>query len=373
MRILYYARSLAREGGTEISTLQVAQGLNARENSIDVVFERDGELRSDYAAFCTSLTHSHLSFPKPSLRASARIAPTVVRGIWRRPDVIYGHTFRDVICGRLTGVVARAPVVCHLRHEFRDPATPRLAQWADRYIAVSEATRRSWVNDGLDANRVEVVHSGIDPDLYPAGGSVERLAARRALGIPPDAFVALYYGRLDVDKGIDLLLEAWRCLAMPTESARLVLQGRPVLDPDPDRYLRHLRQQAPAGCHWLPMQDDIMSALHASDVVVMPSVTEGLSRTVLEAMAAGRPVIATRVGGVPEIMTGPFSRFLFDSGDTDGLVKQLSAIVGWREREPDLGSRCSRHIRANFSLTTMADRIDEILREEANRRSSELP
>ena len=247
--------------------------------------------------------------------------------------MIYVHRFRDVICARLTGRLTGAPVACHLRDTFHDGTTSRLAGWADRFIAVSEATRDSWVDDGLDRARVDVVHTGIDPLQYPPGDQLERLEARAVLGLPADVFVALYYGRLDVDKGIDLLLEAWRRLGLSADHGRLVLQGRPVLASDPARYLRELHQRAPQGCHWLPMRDDVLTVLRAADVVVLPSVTEGLSRTVLEGMASGRPVVASRVGGVPEILTGAFERFLFESGDAAGLADRLASVAGWQQRE----------------------------------------
>jgi len=299
MRILMYARSLSPEGGTEISSAQIAKALSQRGNAVDLLYESGGDLLSEYRSFCQSVTRAHLSIEKLSLRDGARITPAVVAGIRRRPDVIYMHTFRDVVCGRLTGRLTHASVVCHLRDVFHDAATRRLARWADRYIAVSAATRDAWVDYGLDGDRIDVVHSGIDPAMYPAGDSIQRLEARQALGIPAHLFVAVYYGRLDVDKGIDVLLDAWGRLGMPVDEGRLVLQGRPVLARDPDAYLRELQGRAPEGCQWFPMRDDVITVLHAADVVVLPSVTEGLSRTVLEGMASGRPVVASRVGGYP--------------------------------------------------------------------------
>jgi len=232
LRILMYARSLRREGGTEISSVQIARALSDRGNSVNLLYEREGQLLTEYLSFCRSVTRVHIAVERFSLRDGTRIVPAIWSGVRCRPDVIYVHTFRDVICGRLTGALTHAPVVCHLRDMFHDTATHRLRSWADRYIAVSAATRDSWVSDGIDKTRVDVVHTGIDPMMYPAGGQVERLEARKVLGLRSDAFVALYYGRLDVDKGIDVLFDAWRLLGMSADEGRLVLQGRPVLARD---------------------------------------------------------------------------------------------------------------------------------------------
>ncbi|HEY5025396.1 MAG TPA: glycosyltransferase family 4 protein [Acidimicrobiales bacterium] len=364
MRILMYAKSLKREGGTEISSLQIARALSQRGHSVDLLYEHDGDLRGEYLSFCRSMTRSWMGVERHSVRAATKLVPAIWSGARRRPDVIYVHRFRDVICARLTGLVTGAPVVCHLRDAFHDGTTPRLAQWADRFIAVSEATRDSWVDDGLDRTRVDVVHTGIDSMQYPPGGAVERLRSRQALGLPADVFVALYYGRLDSDKGIDLLLDAWRRLGLTADQGRLVIQGQPVLAPDPESYLRGLQERAPEGCHWLPMRDDVLTALRAADAVVLPSVTEGLSRTVLEGMASGRPVVASRVGGVPEILTGAFERFLFESGDAVGLAEHLASVAGWQQREPRLGAACSEHVQAHFSLQRMAEKVEDILHKE---------
>jgi glycosyltransferase involved in cell wall biosynthesis len=369
MRILMYAKSLKREGGTEISSVQIARALSQRGHSLDLLYEYDGELHSEYLSFCRSVTRSWMTVDKRSVRDAARLVPAIWSGARRRPDVIYVHRFRDVICARLTGLLARAPVVCHLRDMFHDGTTRRLAKWADRFIAISGATRDSWVNDGLDGTRVDVVHQGVDPIRYSAGGRIESLQARETLGLPAHVFVALYYGRLDVDKGIDLLLDAWRRLGMSDDKGRLVLQGRPVLARDPDAYLQDLKERAPEGCHWLPMRDDVITVLHAADVVVLPSVIEGLGRVVLEGMASGRPVVASRVGGIPEILTGPFERFLFESGDAADLANRLASVVDWQQREPQLGVDCSEHIRAHFNLQRMAASVEDILRREVDSRS----
>jgi glycosyltransferase involved in cell wall biosynthesis len=247
---------------------------------------------------------------------------------------------------------------------FHDWTAPRLNKWANHYVAVSGATRDAWVESGLDADRVDVVHQGIDPALYPAGDEGDRARARDKLGLPLDGFVALYFGRLDKDKGIDVLLDAWRRLRIPLDKGRLVLKGRPVLAQDPDAVMRELQTNAPPGCEWLPMDADVLTALHAADVVVLASTTEGLGRSVLEGMATGRPVVATRVGGVPEILSGPFDRFLFEAGDSAALADRLCDVAPWRTREPQLGPDCAAHIHANFSLDTMADRIEGILEDQ---------
>ena len=109
---------------------------------------------------------------------------------------------------------------------------------------------------------------------------------------------------------------------------------------------------------YLPTRADVITPLHAADVVVVPSQwEEPFGRVVIEAMAAGRPVLAARSGAIPEILTGPFAGNLFEKGDAHGLADLLRRAISGRDRTPDLWDRCTRHVRAGFSLS---DRVDEL-------------
>ena len=105
MRILMYAESLKREGGTEISSLQIAGALAERGHSLDLLYERDGDLRAEYESFCRSVTHSWMTVNKLSPVDAVRLVPAILSGVRRRPEVIYVHRFRDVICARLTATI----------------------------------------------------------------------------------------------------------------------------------------------------------------------------------------------------------------------------------------------------------------------------
>jgi glycosyltransferase involved in cell wall biosynthesis len=220
-----------------------------------------------------------------------------------RPDVIYPQRPEEIVAGIIGGRLARAPVVLHL-HGFETLRRVVLAgRFGVRYIAVSHFIRDFWVEAGLDPHTIEVVHNGVDPRDYPFGGLAERARARADLGLPPDAFVVLYFGRIDAEKGAEVLLDAWRRLGIRPETGRLRLVGSPRLTGE--GYMIRLRENAPPGCHWLPMRRDVITPLHAADVVVVPSTyDEPFGRAVIEGMATGRPVVTSRVGGMPEILEG---------------------------------------------------------------------
>jgi glycosyltransferase involved in cell wall biosynthesis len=229
-----------------------------------------------------------------------------------------------------------------------------------RFTANSGFTRDAWLNAGIDPAKVDLVYLGIDPAEYPQGGATERYAARERLGIRQDDFVATFVGRLDASKGVPVLLDAWHRLGLTSSEAQLLLVGTPVLQGDPQAYLDELTASAPPGSvRFLGARRDVVTPLHAADVAVVPSVVhESFGRTVIEALATGRPVVASRAGAMPEILAGPFDRFLFERGDAAALATLLSGLVGWQAREPELADRCAGRVHTAFTLTAMVDGIE---------------
>jgi glycosyltransferase involved in cell wall biosynthesis len=235
-----------------------------------------------------------------------------------------------------------------------------LSAKVSRFVANSAFTRDVWLAAGIDPDKVDVVHAGLDAAEYPEGGAAQRESARVELGIPDDVFVAVFVGRLDAEKGVEVLLEAWRRLAVTPAEALLLLVGSPVLHSDGQAYLDQLKALAPAGTvRFLGARRDVVTPLHAADVAVVPSTwDEPFGRTVIEAMATGRPVVASRVGGIPEMLSGPFARLLFERGDSAGLATLLSGLRGWQQHDPDLGARCAAHVRDHFSVGHMVDGME---------------
>ena len=247
----------ARWSGDE--RIQLTRALAHRGHEIDLFYNISGELESEYRTFCRSVSRAHLAVRRPGLTGNIiRASPALLAGRRQRPQVVFVQRFDDIPFGALTGRLARAPVVCHLRGFNNYRKTPLSARQVSRFIAVSEATKRQFAAAGVDPERIDVVHNGIDPQDYPFGGIEERTRARLALGLPAEAFVVLYYGRFDVTKGIEVLLDAWRQLEPPAESARLVLIGQSATD----AYTRRLQELTPDGCQrCLPTRRDVLTPL----------------------------------------------------------------------------------------------------------------
>ena len=275
-----------------------------------------------------------------------------------RPQVVYANRAEQLLWATGAARAARAGLVVHLRHHpFPAPLVKLLGRGRTRYIAVSGYLRDLWVAAGLDPRAVEVVPNGIDPDAYPPARPAERSAARHRLGIDDDRLVALCYGRLSADKGVQTLLTAWSARSADDPQAQLVLAGdadpeiSSLLAARPDVRVRHE-----------PRRDDVSELLQAADLVVLPaSWQEPFGRVVIEAMSAGLPVIASRVGGIPEILTGRFQHHLVPPDDATALAAAIGRLADWRRTEPDLGAAGREHVQRHFHLTDTVDAVEATL------------
>jgi glycosyltransferase involved in cell wall biosynthesis len=304
------------------------------------------------------------------VRDLVRMAPAVLSGARRGADVVYPNRFAEIVWAAAVGRLTHAPVVCHL-HEIRHARPGSFPnEHVRRFIAVSEFLRSQWVAVGLDPDHIDVVHNGVSSEDYPMGGAAERADARARLGLPQSAFIALYYGRLDPEKGLDVLLDAWKRLGISGAEGRLLVVGSPSAHlHDGAGFLERLQSNAPPGGVWMPAQSDVVGPLHAADVVVAPSVwAEPFGRVVIEAMATGRPALASRIGGITEILTGEFEKFLVEPGDAGVITVALESLVGWQDREPSLADRCRAHVRDHFSLHQVVDGVERSLAAAAGQR-----
>jgi glycosyltransferase involved in cell wall biosynthesis len=366
LRIVANVHATDPTGGVELSTLQITRNLASRGHEIDLLFPDYGSLIPEYEQFCRKLHHvPRVGYGYPvgwryKLEERGKQVPAILEAVRARPDIIYASRSFSAGWAVPARRITRAPVVCHLRggSEIAPLQARTISHRIDRFIAVSRHTAEFWIEAGLDEAKVEVVHNGVDPADYPPGGLDARAEARRSLGVDPDAYTVVYIGRLDPEKGVDVLLDAWKILSPPTGEGQLLLVGQAA----DDGYLHELESMATATVTFLGLRRDVVTPLHASDVTVVPSVyDEPFGRTVIEGLATGRPVVASRVGGIPEILSGPLSRFLVDPGDAEALAAQLEALRGWDSKEPNLGTECLEHFTNRFTLSRTVDQVEAIL------------
>jgi teichuronic acid biosynthesis glycosyltransferase TuaC len=276
---------------------------------------------------------------------AASIAPVMLRyrgkvdvvlGSWAYPD-----GFAAVIAARLLGV----PCVVKLHGSdinvmAKLPGPRRQTAWAlsraARVVAVSRALADEVAALGVPRERVVVVLNGVDPELFRPR---DRAAARSELGLPAGP-MALYVGNLKPEKGVADLVKAWHRVAREVPDARLAIVGG-----GPERGALEAALPPRAALYGPQPLAAIPTWLAACDVLVLPSHIEGTPNVVLEALACGRRVVATAVGGVPDLITSDVLGALVPARDpaalaqaltralrtpyTPGAVAELGARGGW--------------------------------------------
>lgn len=371
MRILTTATMLSPQGGIELSTLQDATALLERGHQIELLYGCDGPQHALYTRLGATVSGPfpfHFDFHRPahSLRSFGP-AITAVRAI--RPDVLWLNRPEHVVWAQTVSRLAGGiPVLCQLHHAPNFHRVRQLYAGIRGFAAVSEFTKRQWVERGLAPERVTVIHNAVPPSDYPFGSRAERGMARHDLGLPQGAPIALFCGRFTAEKGVFTLLAAWRRVLERRSDAVLVLLGG--APPEGERALAEaLRGLPPGSWRRFPFQADTVPFLHASDLVVVPSqVSEAFGRIVIEALSTGRPVVASRIGGIPEILQGPFARCLFTSEDAHGLAARIEEVLTWAGGDPGLGKRCASWVEQRFSYPRHVDRLESFLMHGSARR-----
>jgi len=363
LRILTESVLLDPAGGLEMSTLQNALALAQRGHKLLVMYGTDGQFHSRYRDAGIQLNGPvalDFNVRHPFKGLLRFIDPAKTARAWR-PDIVWLNRFENIHWAQVIATWSRCPIVCHLRHMPHPAGTSVLRHNVAHYIAVSNFMREAWIEAGVNPDRISVIYNSLPEGEYPRGGLSERAIARERLGLPPDVPIVLYYGRIIEEKGVGTLLDAWADLRLDPEGALLLLVGSPSPEQDPELNQRMGRLSAGA-CRWFPMQSDVIPFLHAADIVVFPTwLEEGFGRVVIESLKTGRPVIASRIGAVSELLAGAMSRFLFEPRNSDELGRLITSVLRWRQFEPELEFACEDWIDARFSFDDNVTAFEQIL------------
>jgi glycosyltransferase involved in cell wall biosynthesis len=290
----------------------------------------------------------------------------LVRLLRRQPvHVLHTHLFGSNTWGRLLGRLAGVPVI--VAHEHWSSKSRRemwidhlLYRLSDRILVPSRMSKRLVASsDDIPPDRISVVYNGVDITQFDKS---DREAARAELGIEPDNLAIGSVGRLSIDKGgQDILLRSLAHLREAHPEAKLLFVGKGPLRSD----LQQLAQELAQGgaVIFTGQRADVPRLLSAMDIFVLPSLREALPIAVLEAMAARVPVIATRVGGVPEIVQDGLNGLLVPPGDEATLHVVLERLVADPQLRLTLGQAGRDHVEASFTLDKMVTKVEGIYEE----------
>ncbi|MGQ9687979.1 MAG: glycosyltransferase [Desulfobaccales bacterium] len=338
-------------GGTQRQALELARRLDRGRFQVEIWVLRAGDDLAPVA--------QKWGIPVVWLARSGWVGPQSLLGLGRRlwqapPDLLMLLTVIPNIWGRLWGRLARVPrIVGNCRGGAAPWRQHERCLWplAHHILCNASILKDLLVSRyGVPAQRLTVVPNGVDTDFFQPPPD----------GRPPGPPVLLSVARLVPDKDHDTLLAAFARVRGSHPEAELWLVGNGPRRTALEQKARDLGL-APQ-VKFLPPTPDIRHLYQQADIFVLSSVAEALPNVILEAMAAGLPVVATRVGGLPEAVTPEVTGLLVEPKDAVGLAEALTQLLD----EPDTRRRLGRHGReravAEFSFSAMVRRHEEVWR-----------
>lgn len=291
-----------------------------------------------------------------------------------RAALVHTHTtLPGMVLARLGAWLADVPIICHhhLEHSYNKNFIIRLLQRVvDNFtarlstdLAVSEDTRRSLIASGNPAHKISVLVNGIAIRAYDRSQSSASVNLRQMFNIPVNCAIVGCMARLSPVKGQADLIQAMKYILAEAETAHLVLIGKDVATGG--RYQAELTRLAEAlkiaeQVHFTGYRTDVLDLLHDIDIVSLPSYREAMPMSILEAMAAAKPVVATHVNGVPEVVIDGVTGILVPPGDPVRLAEAILTLL----RDPELARRMGAagyaRVKEHFNLDTLHERLFEI-------------
>ena len=341
-------------GGAERMVSTLAAALNQGQFRTIVVLFRSGWLQTECEARGVRTCVMPLGGPfnLQWFRACLRLL--------RKEQValIHAHEFSAILCGWVVAMLAGVPLVAtvHGKNYFweklRRRVTYRLVSRQGTIVAVSQDLKQ-FICDrvGVQEQRVEVIYNGVAPAQMITDEEVQ--TCRAELGVSGCYPVLGVVGSLYPVKGHRFLLEAMPEILRRWPTAQLLVIGRGELDV----VLKEQVEQLAIGANvqFLGMRQDVPRLLSLMDVFVLPSLSEGLSIALLEAMASGKPVVATRVGGNPELIDHGKTGFLVQPEDARDLATNLLKLLSDPGMMQQFGRQAAERVSQHFSMEQMVD------------------
>jgi glycosyltransferase involved in cell wall biosynthesis len=312
--------------------------------------------------------------PLRDLFATIRLAGLIRR---ERPQILHTHTAKAGTVGRVAALLAgraRPPIVVHTFHGhvlrgYFGPVRSRffrsLERWLARHttalVAVSPQVRDDLVALGVAApEKFTVVRLGIELDERVGADANGRDETRRYLGIPPDRFAVGWVGRMTAVKRTEDVLDGFKRLRAHGIDATLCLVGDGPDRPGLERRAHELG--IVKDTLFLGYQEDVGPLYAAFDALVLPSGNEGTPVSVIEALAAGTPVVATRVGGVPDVVRDGEDGYLVEPGDSELFAKRLAELARDPALRERLGAAGRARVLPRYAVERLVDDIDRLYR-----------
>ena len=370
LRILHLITSLAR-GGAQSHLLELMKGQQRQGHQLELAYFKDQEMVPDFRAVT----------PFPNFLGMETTASAALLGrLWGlisafKPDVLHTHLLKADAYGAVAGRFGAARVTIASKHNdeaaLRRPWVARLhgwlSRWDDRVIVLSEHVGHYVVDVGrVPPDKIRLIYYGIDMNrpLALSDGQVREI--RRELDLPLSGPFILSVGRLDPQKGHPYLIEAMRRVLQEVPDARLVIVGG--AQQGSQEYVAELRAMAAAPdlagkVIFAGQRTDVPRLMAACDIFALASLWEGFGLVFAEAMAASKPVVATNVSGIPEVVLDGETGILVPPEEADTLAVALVRLCQDPAERRRLGRNGYHRVRTRFTADRMVDETIAVYRE----------
>ncbi len=285
----------------------------------------------------------------------------VLRGLAREmsADLIHTHLTRATYMGFFTGAMERIPVVSTVHVATRDFAYRFLPMRNHWYVAVSDYLRQRLVDRGVPPDHVETVYNGTDFGGASAAPRVDGLSVRAELGLPADAALVGEFGRVDAFKGQHILVQAAPSIVSRCPQAYFIFVG--YAEPSIQQRLWEMASSAGVAdrLRFTGVRNDVPRLMHAMDVMTLPSITEACSMAIIESMAVGRPVVATRAGGNVELIVEGETGRLTERTPA-ALAQAISSLLEDPEERSRMGEAARLRADERFTVGAMATAMERL-------------
>ena len=280
-----------------------------------------------------------------------------------RPDILHTYLLHSNVIGRIVGRLLGVPII--ISSERTIGQANSLGRFATKLtnpltdvVEVNSHTGSKFINKelGVPLDKIEVVLSGLEVKDYSL--STKRFAIRSSLGITDRQHLVLYVGRLRRVKGLDQGLCSFAMALNDQPTAHLAIVGEGEQLKSLEALVTNLNISD--NVTFLGIRDDLPDIFSACDSVLMPSRNEGLPRVAIEAMAARKPVVATKVGGTPEVVIHGETGILVEPSDIERMGLLLSTLIGNVALQHRLGSAGQKRVIQRYSIENYVSRLDSL-------------
>ena len=287
-----------------------------------------------------------------------------------KPDIVHTHSSKAGILGRVAAKITFVPNIIHTPHghvfygHFGAFASKMFlwveklfSKFTDRMVALTDGEMDDYIRLSVcSPEKLLKIHSGVDVEQFMQSNG-NMVKKRRSLGLDQNGNVLGFVGWLLPIKGPEYLLKAMEYIWQEYPETALVFVGKGDLDLD--LRAQALQVSANGRVKFLGWREDIDEIMPVFDMLVLPSLNEGMGRVLVEAMAAGKPVVASRVGGIPDLVRDGETGYLVPPADEKGLADGIKKLLEDPGKAWEMGQQ-GRKLCQQFSLEAMIEKLDDL-------------